>query len=481
MLLKNITNLVVIILVGLAVVTTGCDNDDNDKDNEVNPKHHVNDWILSNMQYFYYWNAEMNVAADKNQTPDQYFSELLVDQDRFSWLQDNYEELINSLNGVTLEAGLEFVLYLEDEVTVIAQVTYVKPNSPASVQFSRGDVITHINFTPIKISNYYNLLAELNKPFSVLFHRYDALSGSFGAQTHASLVPVQYTENPNYMHTIIDKGNRKIGYFVYNFFGNGPTAESNQYNNEMDQIFAEFKSEAITDMVVDLRFNSGGSEQAANNLASLLKKGSPDAIFAKRKFNDALNDEIIKDPQRGSDYLVSKFSTKSANIGDQLTNSRVYILTTRNTASASELVINSLKPYMDVIIIGDTTYGKNVGSFSLYDENDPANTWGMQPIVLQMFNSRDESEYENGFVPDVTILDNDLLLRPLGDPEERLLSVAIEEITGIQSGGRIRAHEKIRKTIAHSISLKKRGFNLIVDQNDAIIEGLTKSKAAYDR
>ncbi|HYG03905.1 MAG TPA: S41 family peptidase [Chryseosolibacter sp.] len=471
--LKKFPVFVLTVIIGLAFITTACDNDDN----EITPEQHVNNWILSNMQYWYYWNDEMNAEADKNQTPDQYFSDLLVNQDRFSWIQDNYQELLNSLNGITKESGYEFVLYRESEANdnVISQIVYVKPNSPASdADLHRGDVITHINGTHLTVSNYTELLGEISENHTLTFHKYDFSTETFADPVTINISAVEYTENPNHLSSIVDAGDRKVGYFVYNFFGNGPTSESEQYNDEMDQIFAQFKSEGITDMVVDLRFNSGGNEKAANNLASLLGKGiGSDDIFSKRNFNDALTQEIINDPELGPDYLVSKFSDKPENIGSQLTNSRIYFLTTARTASASELVINALKPYMEVFLIGNTTYGKNVGSFSLYDDEDPANTWGMQPIVLKMFNSQDQSDYEEGFTPNVVDLDNSLLLRPLGDPEERLLSLAIAEITGNPAGGRIAAKNHInREIISHSLDLKRRSFRLVMDKNDPLTKGL---------
>ncbi|HYG03904.1 MAG TPA: S41 family peptidase [Chryseosolibacter sp.] len=468
-------------LITLAIFAAACDNDKvepaNTETPPINKDEYVNNWILKNMQYYYYWNTRIQVNADKAQTPDQYFADLLVDQDRFSWIQDNYQELLNSLNGVSKEPGFEFVLYRDSEQNsnVICQIVYIKPNSPAArILLNRGTVITHINGRQLTMSNYKTLLASLSRNHSLTYHKYKFWNESFAEPVSRNIVPVEYTENPNYLHKIIDKGGRKIGYFIYNFFANGPTSDSEQYNDEMDQIFAQFKAEGISDMVVDLRFNSGGNEKAANNLASLLRNGtSTESIFAKRKFNSTLTDEIIKDPELGPDYLDSKFITKTANIGNHLAVPRIYFLTSQKTASASELVINSLKPFMDVVLIGNTTYGKNVGSFSLYDDEDSANTWGMQPIVLKMSNSRGESDYEEGFTPNVVDLDNSLLLRPLGDPEERLLSLAIAEITGNPAGGRIAAKkQKGFQAVGHSLDLKRRSFRLVMDKNDPLTKGL---------
>ncbi|MFZ6012402.1 MAG: hypothetical protein ACOYXT_18810, partial [Bacteroidota bacterium] len=128
-------------------------------------------------------------------------------------------------------------------------------------------------------------------------------------------------------------------------------------------------------------------------------------------------------------------------------------------------VINALKPYMDVFIIGDVTYGKNVGSISLYEENDPNNTWGMQPIVVKVYNSLDQSDYGTGFTPNVLDEDNSLYLYPLGDDREALLRKAIDQITGVASSGRIRTREEIKEIIGHSLDQKRSSFRLIIDTN----------------
>jgi carboxyl-terminal processing protease len=143
----------------------------------------------------------------------------------------------------------------------------------------------------------------------------------------------------------------------------------------------------------------------------------------------------------------------------------VYVLTSSRTASASELIINALKPFMDVFLIGDVTYGKNVGSITLHDEQDATNKWGLQPIVVKVFNSLDQSDYGNGFQPNVIDKDNGLYLYPLGDMREALLAQAIGQITGASTSGRQRAPEEVREVIGHSIDQHRRSFNLIIDQN----------------
>ena len=176
----------------------------------------------------------------------------------------------------------------------------------------------------------------------------------------------------------------------------------------------------------------------------------------KRQYNDFVKEAILNDKNLGKDYLISNYTNEASNVGNQLSSGRVYILTSSRTASASELIINALKPFMEVFLIGDTTYGKNVGSISLFDEKDPKNLWGIQPIVVKVFNSQDQSDYSEGFSPDVLHPDNSLFLYPLGDEREALLSQAIAQITGTATTAR--QDRESREPVGHSLDLKRRSL-----------------------
>lgn len=427
---------------------------------------YVNSWILENMQYWYLWNDELPSKTDKTLDPEAYFNTLLNSEDRFSWIQSNYEELLNSLQGISKEAGYEFVLYREKEGSdnVILQILYIKSESPAATAgLKRGDIVTHINGTQITTQNYQQLLSQIKADHELRYKPLMVEEEKFGDLKTASLSAVQFSENPNYLHKVIESGGKKIGYFVYNFFAAGTDSQPGTYDQEMDAIFADFKSKGITDLVVDLRFNSGGSESSARNLASLIGRGVDGSkIFLKRQYNDKVEEAILKDPSLGEGYLTSHFMIKANNVGNQLSSGRVYILTSSRTASASELIINALKPFMDVFLIGDTTYGKNVGSISLFEETDEKNLWGMQPIVVKVFNSEDKSDYSTGFVPDVLHKDNGIYLYPLGDPREALLGQAIGQITGTATTSRIT--REVRTPVGHSLDLKRRSYSLIMDE-----------------
>jgi C-terminal processing protease CtpA/Prc len=150
---------------------------------------------------------------------------------------------------------------------------------------------------------------------------------------------------------------------------------------------------------------------------------------------------------------------KSENLGNTLTGNRVYVLTSSRTASASELIVNGLKPYMDVYLIGNTTTGKNVGSIPFEDEANPENKYGILPIVTQSFNSLDQSDYATGFKPNVEALESAELLLPLGDINEQLLRKALSQITGTAPSGRILKSERL--DLGSSLDQKIRAGKMI--------------------
>jgi carboxyl-terminal processing protease len=473
--MQRFRHLSALLLVFASFISCQDDNDDGTAFSAENL--YVNSWIKEQMDTWYFWNTTLPTSKPGgNLTPDAYFESLLNNEDRFSWIQDNYQELLNSLKGINQEAGYEFVLYKENESSdnVIAQIVYIKKGSPAAAtELKRGDVITKINGQQMTVDNYRDVLEAIQENHTITYKVLDIATETFSEPQTLSLSAVQYSENPNFLSKIITIDEKKIGYYVYNFFAADADSEGTDYDDEMDSVFNAFKTQGITHLVLDLRFNSGGSESSAKNLASLIGNNiGSDQIFSRKQYNAVIEDIILD--EYGADFLINKFAAKTMNVGPLLTNNRVYILTSSRTASASELVINALKPYMNVFIIGNTTYGKNVGSVSLYEENDPKNTWGMQPIVVKIFNSLDQSDYTNGFTPDILDKDNSLFIHPLGDSEEALLKHAIEQITGV-GGGRM-AQTQRKEIIGHSLDLKRRGFNLIIEEDKSLLKPLMNER-----
>lgn len=200
-------------------------------------------------------------------------------------------------------------------------------------------------------------------------------------------------------------------------------------------MFADFKQAGIDELVVDLRFNHGGYISSSELLSSLIVQ-NPEGNKGKLMTHQAWNTEQTKaiTDKYGTDALNTYFVTKRDDLGslnNPGTLSRVYFLVSNGTASASELLINNLKPYMDVYLVGTHTYGKNVGSITIADDQKRWD-WGMQPIVLKSENALGQSDYgtTEGFAPDTEVNDNVLPYQDFGDPSETLLNKALEMILG---------------------------------------------------
>ena len=153
----------------------------------------------------------------------------MTDDDRFSWIQEDYQELLNSLKGISKEAGFEFVLYQEDgSNNVQAQILYIKPGSPAeNAGLKRGDAVTQVNGQQLNTTNYRTVLKGISdNTFSISYKPLLVEEGKFDVAKTISISTVVYSENPNYLSKVIEVGDKKIGYYVYNFF-----ASRNRWRN----------------------------------------------------------------------------------------------------------------------------------------------------------------------------------------------------------------------------------------------------------
>ncbi|WP_194974457.1 S41 family peptidase [Aquiflexum lacus] len=432
----------------------------------------INTWIKDVMDQAYFWLEDMRTPIAIKSEPEKYFESLLFrPTDRFSVIYPDYQELINSLQGVSKEAGYEIILARESNQNnnVIAFVTYIKKGSPADLSgLKRGDMITRINGARLTLENYQELLSQRSEPHSISPFRFDQATDEFVAIAHIDLTTLELAENPNFLDTVFTINNEKIGYVVYHFFAPGT---NNAYDNEMDQIFADFKAEGINHLILDFRYNSGGFVNSAINLASLIAPGvGENDILSRVQYNSFLSGfDDFKNVTR-------KFKTKSQNLGPILTDNRVYVITSNRTASASELIINGLKPYMDVFMVGDVTVGKNVGSIPLEDEDNPDNKYGILPIVFRDANKNGESDFANGFIPNIGAREiTQKWLLPFGDTNEYLLKTTLNRILGnppIDEDARIQLIDRIN--VGSSLDSKSR-FGLIID-NETDIKSILKLK-----
>lgn len=379
--------------------------------------------------------AERNDFLDNYPTPEELFYDgLTASQDKFSFIVDDYVELENSFSGVSKTTGMSYALsYISaGSENILGWVRYVQPNTSASEEgVKRGDIFTKINGTQLTAGNYSSLLALPTITITLA-----KLEGNDLVETGETktLVNEVYSANPVFIKKILDVEGAKVGYLMYNSF----TAD---YDVQLNDAFAEFKAANVTDLILDVRYNGGGSVRTATDLAAMITGQYPGEIFMKEEWNEKYQ-EYFESTEERRESLLNRFNTKikTGEIINSLNLSRVFVLTSLRSASASELVINGLEPYIDVIQIGDKTTGKFTASVTLYDSpnfgRNNANTthkYALQPLVLKSVNSAGVSDYVNGLAPDHLIKENIRDLGELGDINEPLLKVALEVITGNRS------------------------------------------------
>ncbi|MCG8308749.1 MAG: S41 family peptidase [Cytophagales bacterium] len=404
------------------------------EDEIVEPKpqiNEINEFIWKNMSEYYLWEKHLPGNIDRSTENDSklYFEKLLYKPtDKWSFITDNYDALMNLLKGVEKSFGHHFKLFvLQNSTDVVGVVKYVIPDSPADEKgIKRGDVFFKVNGQTMNTANYRGLLFDRDS-YTLSFGKFDE-SGRITPTEDKTLISGIISENPIHIRKTIDIEGNRIGYLSYNQF-------IADYNDELVNAFKQFKNDGITDLVLDLRYNPGGSIHTAVLLSSMIAPAAAvqnGEIFIKMIWNDKINDYFLKEEGENSDNLVARFIQPEVNLDLQ----KVYILITSNSASASELVINCLDPYMEVILVGpENTTGKYVGSITIQDK-DANHNWALQPIVLKTVNASGISDYDRGLAPHFTIDDD--FNAGLGTIKEDMLAKSVELITGKSISGQAR-------------------------------------------
>ncbi|WP_423129114.1 S41 family peptidase [Gaoshiqia sp. Z1-71] len=432
--------------------------DDNDIEEEPIPAEVLsrNAWIKENMEDLYFWNNKIpNIDETKEADSEEYFYKLVYDtEDEWSWITDDYPSLAAEYSGVPVTMGYAPAFYLlQDNSSVVMVVKYVYPGSAAAgAGLKRGDLIISINNTNLNTSNYYSLYSGTS--YSV---QLGAINNNVISPTGTSLSMTARvtTTNPSIHHEVITVNSHKIGYLAYVEFISG---DQDVFLHALDNIFTEFNTSGITDLVVDLRYNPGGEIDAAAYLASAIAPASVVAakdVLVNMRYNNDLQAYLEYYSTQYAHYLAYRFTEVGANANLQ----RVYFLATDRTASASELLMTGLEPYMDVIHIGEATYGKYAGAWVMADDDEQ---WAMIPIVMKYANKNGYTDFVNGLQPDYPMDDDIFGAVPFGDPSDPMLAKAIELITGETAVASVKSAktEILRQQVVPKEELLKQ--NLIV-------------------
>ncbi|MEO8794316.1 MAG: S41 family peptidase [Daejeonella sp.] len=350
--------------------------------------------------------------------------------DKYSFLDDG--GLSDQLGGVSGDYGFSANFNNGDRSDL--RIRYVYPNSPAATAgVKRGQQIIKLNGSTNVNGNTQANVDFLNTSiFGDNVNITMTLKNLDGTTVDVNFNRGTYSLNPILFTKVFTVGAKKVGYMVFNSF------TTNSASN-LDQVFADFSNAGISEVIVDLRYNGGGSVSTADVLTNLIAPASSTGnlmyttywtktmqdgaafILKNQKFYGTGNDGV-KRLYSYFDYNysptedagnVERFQKRgAANI------TRAYFIVTGSTASASELVINNLRPVMDVKLIGKKTYGKPVGFFALHiDKLD------MYIPQFQTKNSQNFGDYFDGMAVDRDDFDD--IGKDFGDPTERLLANAL--------------------------------------------------------
>ncbi len=400
----------------------------------------LTNWIWEGMNDVYLWEKYIpNLDPDAEPDPEAFFYKLLYSNDRYSWIVDDYEELAAMFDGVELTTGVSARPGLITETQVISIVEFITPNSPGTdAGIKRGDIIIAIDGKTLTTDNYYELYYQTTATLE--FGDWNGTDVIYNGKK-VTLTAIQLNQNPIIHSEVISYEGIKTGYLVYTQFTAG---QSDEWLDELNGVFEDFISEAVSSVVIDLRYNRGGSLDLSAYIASSLGPVSAmenSEIYVKLIWNNFYNDlwleydldEDGKPDGENSEQLVIRLPESQLNLN--LT--EIYFLTTGSTASASESLMTGLYPYADVVQIGTTTYGKCYGSITIDDSAHPKrHNWAMQPIVLKYSNADGFTDFVTGIDPDFLVEDDLLYAAPFGSLDDPLLAKAMEEITGVAPAGK---------------------------------------------
>lgn len=462
----------------LALVAISLSSCFEDRDDNAISASEINDFVWKGMNAVYLYKDEIpDLANDRFTTNNEYasylnsftFPENLFESviyeretiDRFSVIIPDYIAFEQLLGGTSLSNGLEFNFYFKpgSSTEVFGIIRLVLNNSVADdLGLQRGQIFDAVNGTPLTADNLSSLINQ--DSYTLNFATYNDNGTTIidddtivPSMDSVQLTKAVYSENPVHQTDIIDVDGENVGYLVYNGF-------NANYNSQLNAAFAEFAANNVQHLILDLRYNPGGSVNTAVLLGSMVTGQFTGDVFSKLVYNSGLQEFNTEFP------FVNNFDGMSIN---NLDLNKVYVLTTARSASASELVINSLGAYIDVIQIGDFTTGKTQASVTIYDSPDltsnninPNHTYAMQPLVANSINVNDVAVPGNGLTPDITLIESPSNFGTLGDINEPLLAAALADIQGL---GRFSQPSIDFRTLKTNVDIKPYEDGLFIDND----------------
>jgi len=396
-----------------------------------------NNWIRSWSNETYLWYNELpdiDPATPSLADPIKYFDKMKTSattsnglpKDRFHYTNNTEEYNQYTETGVSAGYGFNYLL-IQSSPPRKAVIIYSEPNSPAANNnIRRGAEIISIDGEPFANGDSDTLNAGLIPEALGEYHTFEIRDLNALSTRTVVLQSSEIVTVPVHTQNVIDHANKQIGYLALNTFFIA-SAEK-----QLIDAINDFKSKQIDELVLDLRYNTGGYVSISADLGAMIAGNNAlGSVFTEIKLNDKLSSEniIFRFSPSSSSNLTVPIGTLLPTLDLQ----RVYILSSINTASASEYLINGLRGVdIEVILIGTRTTGKPYG----WQASDNCGIT-YSTIQFKGENAKGFSDFGYGFMPSAT--DNgrdgvqgcvvtDDLSHLLGDKNERMLATALHYI-----------------------------------------------------
>lgn len=455
----------------------------------------VNKWVFDYMNENYLWNEAVanvkpdsaaydeflfsilnGVAAQNNVNKDDGFwlkNEMGKDERYYySHIEETSPQAKSGKNSYTAnDFGILTGLSDTNNNSLVMHIMGVKPGSSADKNnITRGHVITKVDgkayskYSKVEEYQFYDKMTALingegSGKMTIEWGEFtidstkEEWTWSVQNLKSAALTNTEYNTTPIWQHKILTLADKatKVGYLNYNEFYYA-------FDNDLIEIFSQWKTQNITNVILDLRYNGGGHVVSSAVIATALAGETyKDKVFLRSTYNQSRTEagEIDSEYHFGNsktpegNYLPISSALNSALTGV----TTVYVICSGHTASASEAIINGLRGVdIEVRLIGERTIGKNVGSepqIKMFN----GNSYQFSPITFYSENGKGFKDYSDGFEVDIEIDQNSYYPRDFGNPSEPLLASALLWI--------IDGTKPTNKSITKSAELSKLGEMVI--------------------
>lgn len=363
------------------------------------PEYSLSEYIYELMvtEKWYYWIDSITpVKPERDEDPEIYMKKLLYDKyDEWSFIEDIQSYDSYFISGSYIGYGFMVIKHTDNTL----RFAFVFKDSPfGDNNVKRGYKLISVDddlAINLYNQNIFNTIIGQKNSHIFSVEDFDGKEYTFSANKE------EIIQETVLAHQIFNINNKKVGYFIFNTF-------IQTAFEELEELFNEFNTEQVDELIVDLRYNGGGQLDVAVYLANLIAGLKANGeIFNTTQYNN------YKSDLNESEY----FSVED----NSLSLDRVFFITTPESASASELVINAVIPFMEVVLIGEPSNGKPVGMRPFRYKN-----MVVAPITFKSVNADNEGDYYNGFPVDA--LTHDGLDKDFCDPEEACLKQALNYI-----------------------------------------------------